>query len=196
MAKQAKVCTGSAWADLASATTDLTPYSTTAQMNTAITAGVGLVPILTQTIGSAVSSVVVNNAFSANFNAYKIIISDGLSSAGASLAFKLGSSTSTYNYVYFGVNNSGTADIGRVTSASSFADIGNTNTNFISTNLDIINPFLAKYTLINSSVIGGLASAFNLFGSHQTATSYTDFTLTPSTGTLTGGTIRVYGYKN
>ena len=36
MAKQAKVWTGSAWADLASATTDLTPYSTTAQMNTAI----------------------------------------------------------------------------------------------------------------------------------------------------------------
>jgi hypothetical protein len=31
-------------------------------------------------------------------------------------------------------------------------------------------------------------------GLHKTATSYTDFTITPTTGTLTGGTIYVYGY--
>jgi hypothetical protein len=33
-------------------------------------------------------------------------------------------------------------------------------------------------------------------GEHRVATSYDSFTLIPGSGTLTGGTIRVYGYRN
>jgi hypothetical protein len=32
-------------------------------------------------------------------------------------------------------------------------------------------------------------------GLHQVATSYSAFTITPTSGTLTGGTITVYGYR-
>jgi hypothetical protein len=36
----------------------------------------------------------------------------------------------------------------------------------------------------------------NTGGFLNNTTSYTAFTFTPSSGTLTGGTIRVYGYRN
>jgi hypothetical protein len=39
-----------------------------------------------------------------------------------------------------------------------------------------------------------LGAGASLLGYLDNTTSYTDFTLTPSSGTLTGGTIRVYGY--
>jgi hypothetical protein len=33
-------------------------------------------------------------------------------------------------------------------------------------------------------------------GMLNNTTSYTAFTITPSSGTMTGGTVRVYGYAN
>ena len=60
-------------------------------------------------------------------------------------------------------------------------------------NMELVNPFLAKYTFIssaNASInIGGSGA-----GTHKVAASYTDFTLAVSAGTITGGTISVYGY--
>jgi hypothetical protein len=155
----------------------------------------GLVLVSSSIIGTAVSSVVVSNAFSATYDNYKIIVSGGVASTSTSLRLQLGASTSTYNYIYFGVNNSGTADIGRVTSASSFAESGGLNTNYITANLDLINPFLTKYTQLIASVANSGPNGFNSFGFHGTETSYTGFTLTTATGTMTGGTIKVYGYK-
>ena len=155
----------------------------------------GLVLLASQTIGTAVSSVTVSNVFSSAYDAYKIIISGGSGSNSTSIRLQLGASTSTYNYIYFGVNNSGTADIGRVASASSFAESGGCNANYISTNLDLINPFLTKYTQLIANIANSGPNGFNSFGFHGTASSYTDFTLTPAAGTLTGGTIKVYGYK-
>jgi hypothetical protein len=154
----------------------------------------GLVLITSQTIGTAVSSVTVSNVFSSVYDAYKIIISGGVGSTNASISLRLGASTSTYNYIYFGVNNSGTSDIGRATSASSFAESGACNTSIISLNVDLVNPFLAKYTQITSPYLGAGTNGLIQIGWHGTASSYTDFTLTPG-GTLTGGTIKVYGYK-
>ena len=196
LAKKARVYDGTAWQELASAQTDLTAYSTTTQMNTAITAGVGLVPILTQTIGTAVSSVTVNNAFSTTYDAYKIVISGGVASTDVDLSFKLGASTANYSYIYTGVNSVGAALTARATSGASFNPAGSGSTDTLNVNLDIVNPFLAKYTLINCFYASHNTTGFIMLGSHKVATSYTDFTLTPSSGTLTGGTIRVYGYKN
>ena len=64
--------------------------------------------------------------------------------------------------------------------------------------MDVINPFLTKYTQMISTNVYDVAS--NRFGTtvckQNGNTSVTGFVLTPSTGTLTGGTIRVYGYLN
>ena len=195
MAKKSRVWDGTAWQELASAQTDLTAYSTTAQMNTAITAGVGLVPILTQTIGTAVSSVVVSNAFSATYDAYKIFIIGGAhSGSGEDFYLKLGASTTGYYGVRWGYRTS--AATGNFVDANNGARFhcGTVTPNYISMNCELLNPFLTKYTLLQggyvySDLYGSIA------GEHRVATSYTDFTLTPNSGTITGGTIYVYGFK-
>jgi hypothetical protein len=195
LAKKSRVWDGTAWQELASAQTDLTAYSTTAQMNTAISAGVGLVPILTQTIGTAVSSVVVNNVFSADYDAYKIVISGGVASTATFIETTLTGSTASYAWTF--VNNawgSGNLTANQSTSYSSwlYSAVGTTDTLYM--NAEIVNPFLAKYTIINSSTASN-TNGGRFTGIHQLATSYTGFTVTPWTGTLTGGTIKVYGYK-
>jgi hypothetical protein len=61
-------------------------------------------------------------------------------------------------------------------------------------NVDVHNPFLARYTLVNSSNLSYLNFG-NYNGYLANTTSYTAFTLTPAGATLTGGTISVYGYR-
>jgi hypothetical protein len=60
-----------------------------------------------------------------------------------------------------------------------------------------MSPFLTKFTSFASDgiqfITGGEYAKQG--GWHNSATSFTDFTLTPNTGTITGGTISVYGYK-
>ena len=53
MAKKARVWTGTEFVELASAQTDLTAYSTTAQMNTAIAAKTGMTLLSTTTLSGA-----------------------------------------------------------------------------------------------------------------------------------------------
>lgn len=159
-------------------------------------ANAGLVYVTSATIGTAVSSVTVSSAFNASYDAYKIVIAGGTSSADAALAIKLGASTTGYYmakpfYVYatnaaFPVQDNNAASW----TQSGFAISGQG----LSMNADIQNPFLAKYTYIQCSIIAAtLGGPGN--GYHGVATSYSAFTITPSTGTLTGGTITVYGYR-
>ncbi len=150
----------------------------------------------TQVIGSAVSSVNVTSAFSTTYDAYKIVISGGVASTVVNLGLKLGASAASYSYITTGVNSAGSAATSRVTSGASFALAGSGNADTLNLNLDIVNPFLAKYSLVNTSFADDNTTGYVMLGTHKVATSYTDFTLTPSSGTLTGGTIRVYGYKN
>ena len=189
MAKRARVWTGTQFVELASAQTDLTAYSTTAQMNTAITAGVGLVPILTQTIGTAVSSVVVNNVFSATYDAYKIVIAGtGTASADCDLRTTLGASATGYYLGGFSSN---------INTNAAFWTGGRAGTTGQAFNMELLNPFLAIRTTCtanytNFNVAGQYGATAGL---HDVSTSFSSFTITPSTGTLTGGTIYVYGYK-
>jgi hypothetical protein len=195
LAKKSRVWDGTAWQELASAQTDLTAYSTTAQMNTAITAGVGLVPILTQTIGTAVSSVTVTNAFSATYDAYKIIVTGGASSTENTITMILGATTANYFWFSQGLQYSGGGASNVTGSGSSWGTIGIGQTIGIHIDMDIASPFLAKKTSMRAARIGSNDGG-NTMGYLNNSTSYTDFTITTSGGTLTGGTIRVYGYKN
>ena len=194
LAKKSRVWDGTAWQELASAQTDLTAYSTTAQMNTAITAGVGLVPILTQTIGTAVSSVVVSNAFSATYDNYRIIINGGVGSATAVLSLKLGASATGYYGGFAGVAYVGGASNAQYSNSTAFGSAGYGTVNYLQSLVELQSPFLTKYTMMQALTVDPVQSLLGT-GYHAVATSYTDFTITPSTGTLTGGTIYVYGYK-
>jgi hypothetical protein len=68
-----------------------------------------------------------------------------------------------------------------------------------SSTFDKYNPNLAKYTYFSGALGYNTTngnSRSGLTGVLKDTTQYTAFTLTPSAGTLTGGTIRVYGYRN
>ena len=157
----------------------------------------GLVLVKTQTIGSAVATVTVSDAFSATYDAYKITVTGGASSAAdTELEIQLGASTTAYDYsvIYTGYNNT-VAAVGGANQAR-WRYLGNgSGSNGLSLNIDLINPFLAKFTTYSSSIPNqGYAGTNN--GRHAVATSYTSFILQPNSGTLTGGEIRVYGYAN
>jgi hypothetical protein len=81
-------------------------------------------------------------------------------------------------------------------SSSWRAGCGSTKT--LTMNLDIVAPFLSTETNFSGQyqfvTTTGLIQ--NVAGFLDNTTSYTAFTLTPNAGTLTGGEIRVYGYKN
>lgn len=176
-------------------TSTLMVYSGSAWIN-AITSGLNL--ITAQTIGSAVGSVTVSNVFSATYDAYKIVVSGGVGSADDKLGLQLGASTTGYYAGVGTVNYTGaTASNASDDNASSWTRAGRQSTVGIALNVDLTNPFLATRTIIFGQYIAlAAAGAGYNSGYHNVATSYTGFTLTPASGTLTGGTIRVYGYAN
>jgi hypothetical protein len=159
-------------------------------------ANAGLVFVKQQTVGSAVSSVTVSDAFNSTYDAYKIVMAGGSSSADCNLQLKLGASTTGYY--------SAGAIIVYSTAASFFACDNNATSwtqagysiasNGYGGSIELVNPFLAKYTYIQN-LVAGVTAGGQRTGVHQVATSYDAFTITPDTGTLTGGTITVYGYR-
>jgi len=157
----------------------------------------GLTLIKSQVIGSAVSSVNVTAAFSATYDAYKIIIGgSGVKSASNNITLKLGASTTGYYHTGLLVPYSGsTTAILQQSNGTNFLYAGFGNSSTVIFDCDLINPGTANYT-IYSSKYTAIADATYQDGIHQVATAYTDFTIAPQSGTMTGGTIRVYGYKN
>jgi hypothetical protein len=157
----------------------------------------GMVLVKTQTIGTAVASVAVTDAFSATYENYKIIVNGGAASAGPTLQFILGSTTTGYYWGGAGNTFAGAGAAGNGANSAS-ADMGSAVPNGIFANIEISSPNLANRTVFSGSLIR--ATTTGLFipvgGYVDNATQYTGFTLTPSSGTLTGGTIRVYGYAN
>jgi hypothetical protein len=163
---------------------------------------VGLWLIKTQTVGTAVASVTVTDAFSSTYNNYRIIYTGGAASASCtlSLQFGIGGTMTTTNYYgaaayanlgaaawQLAINNPG----------SQCDNVGNGNTTSAYLMTDVLMPNLAEQTSIFGPYV---LSDFGRFGLHSFAqlstTQFTSFKITPSSGTLTGGTIRVYGYRN
>jgi hypothetical protein len=158
----------------------------------------GLRLVKAQTVGTGVSSVIVTGAFSATYENYKILYTGGTPNTASYLNLQLrtGSTTSTANY-YMGFGGwaySGAAQgaVG-VNNGSSWEYAGYAaNAGYTVFNVDLYQPFTTKYTGFNTSyfipnqnAVGG--------GYHDAATSFDQFVLTYG-GTLTGGTIYVYGY--
>ena len=151
--------------------------------------------IKTQAIGSGVSTVAVTSAFSTTYDSYEIIISGGVCSNDASsLGFQLGATTTGYawimNYALFSATT--TAAASGSANDSKFGFSGSCNTNSLASHIRITDPFASKWTKIAADFAQNDAAG-NMNGFLKNTTSYTDFTLIPAPGTLTGGTIYVYG---
>jgi hypothetical protein len=168
---------------------------TAADTNTYL-ANSGLVFVKSQTIGSGVSSVTVSDAFSATYDNYKIVINGGVTSAQTSISLVLGSSTSTYYGAYIYANfSTGTVSGAAINNQASFIYAAGADVNYINCNIELQNPFVAKFTTIQALSIAYGNNRGTAVGEHETASSFSAFTLAPFTGTMTGGTISVYGYR-
>jgi len=158
----------------------------------------GLTLVKTQVIGTAVSSVNVTSAFSTTYDNYKIVISGGVASGSIAFGLKLGSTaTGYYSGAAYAQYAGGGLGWRNNNNATSWAFISAATASIIPFNCEVINPFLAKSTVINFMYMDAATNGDGGHGSGflNNTTSYTDFTLTPASGTWTGGTIYVYGYQ-
>jgi hypothetical protein len=181
--------------------TGLQTYNGTSWVTWGAAPSGGLTLVKTQTIGTGVSSVEVTGAFSSTYDAYKIIISGGAASGAAELRLTLGATATGYYRALHGNNWGGSAMEVAGGSNQAYAALGAATTNAIHFNAEILDPNLAKVTRYSASVINTITTndlSNNAWASGflNNTTQYTAFTLTTNTGTLTGGTIRVYGYQN
>lgn len=149
------------------------------------------------TIGTGVTSVVVNSAFNTNYDNYRIIVSGGVASATTPLYMTLGSTAAGY---YYGGEYRTYANVSGSISGSNVAFwyAGEGSTNSLVACIDLFSPFLAKRTSMISAFSPTRTDAYwlSMGGYLNDATQYTSFTFTTAGGaTLTGGTIAIYGYR-
>lgn len=157
---------------------------------------VGLWRISETTIGSAVSSVPVTGVFSADFENYIVTVSGGTHSTGTgTLTLQLGASTTGYYSGATIVTYSTGAVTGSAVNNGTAWNVGMGNSAALNAHITIMGPQLAKPTTYHSFDSNGTSQARNWVGYHSVSTAYTGFTLGVGAGTMTGGTITVYGYN-
>jgi hypothetical protein len=167
---------------------------TAAQMTTLQT-NTGLCYVSSTTIGTTVSSVTVSSCFSTTYDNYRIVIGGGVTSTGTNMNFQLtGITGSVYNTAGVFVSFGSATVTGSGGAAATTAIYAPGDANVHAASFDITSPFLAvKKGLISNGVSG---SSMYTFSSYiNSTTSSTGFTISPATGTITGGTIIVYGYR-
>ena len=159
----------------------------------------GLVLISSTTIGTTVASVTVTGAFSATYDNYLIVVTGGATSTDSSLSLTLGATATGYYSSGITVDYTSTTVNGTAaTNAANWLNLVRGSTNGLNGAITLNDPFNAKQTHFGSNGSRGTTTGnFNmLFGYLANSTSYTAFTLTTGTGTITGGTVRLYGYAN
>jgi hypothetical protein len=157
----------------------------------------GLVLVKTQTIGSAVSSVEVTGAFSSTYDNYLISLEGGVASTNVGLRLTLGATATGYYFAGTFVQYTSTTVSGQYGGGTNF-EIGYGSTNALSAEIVLGSPNLAKVTTFRSrGADTGTTGYMNSYsGFLNNSTQYTAFTIATSTGNMTGGVIRVYGYQN
>jgi hypothetical protein len=151
----------------------------------------------TVTIGNAVASVSVT-CFNADFDNYRIIVNGpGSASANGNLIMTLnGGTTAYYGSLIYGLSTGTAPLLAAVDNAANWPYMAYSSTaSGILTTIEIINPYLAEYTVVQATYVntGGHGTFTGIRGAD---TSHTGFTLAPTTGTITGGSIHIYGYNS
>jgi hypothetical protein len=159
----------------------------------------GLQLIKKQTIGTTVSSVAVTDAFSTIYDNYKITVVGGTPSVGQNISLTLGATVTGYynTLIYQNFATPTTVSATGSANTTSFYRCGTTSTtDGILIDVELQNPFATRRTTARGiwQAVSTTGDSGSFTGMLNNQTSYTGFTLTPSTGTWTGGTIYVYGY--
>jgi len=160
--------------------------------------GGGLTFIKAQTIGTAVSTVTVTGAFSTTNDNYLITIIGGSASTNSTdINIKFGSATTGYKFVgYYMVTTSATMNTYANNAAGNIA-CGGGSANGMASNIYVMSPFLSARTAVISQTAMTHSDMYRqeYAGFLDDSTSYTSFIIAAAGTTLTGGTIRVYGYQ-
>lgn len=164
---------------------------TAAQMN-----AVGLWLVKSQVVGNGVTSQAVTNCFTSDFDSYKVIYDGGAASTTCDLTLKLGSSTTGYyGFLQYGAYTANTVYGYGINNAGAFGYFGGGDGNYCWGACELHQPNLAKHTMFTSQSNGSAINFWTCMMRHAVATAYTDLTIAPTSGTITGGTIYVYGYR-
>ena len=156
----------------------------------------GLILVKTQTVGSGVSSVTVTSAFSSTFDNYLIKIDYVDSSTNTTLSLQLDGLTTEYYWNNISMSSASTTVTGGNGANVSSWQIGAFRTTGENSYIvELRNPFLTRRTVMSSDFASS-GLWYTGGGVNTNVSSYTGFVLIPTSGTMTGGTIRVYGYNN
>jgi hypothetical protein len=172
---------------------------TSSDTNTYLANG-GLVYVAQATIGTGVSAVAITNCFSTTYDNYLISIANATCTNDGAVYFKLlsGSTATTsgfYSSTYYfqpgvasGLGNAVFTNTGYCESLSQSTASSLTGT------FNVNSPFIARYSTVTAM---GVANDYGRYvmAVHKANTSYNGFQIEPPGGTLTGGTVTVYGFR-
>ena len=179
-----------------SAPTSVGQVLTSAYVNNNINSG--LVYVSTTSITSSGQNIA--NAFSSTYTNYRIIVNEvATTNQNSIFAFRLGSSTVRTDYKYGGQNiNLGSGVLDKdYNNAATFGFIGYTkgvDNDEASYVFDLLGPQTATRKTWSSSWCNGQFSG-QLSGVDNSNTAQTDINFIVSSGTLTGCTVTIYGYR-
>lgn len=160
---------------------------------------VGLQFISSSTLSG--SSTIISNCFSSSFSVYKIELFGVTLSAGGALQMQLrtGSTTAASDYKterFSAASTTISSDRDAATYAWNFNKDAIDNANGTIT---VYNPFASLATFVHAEMSASSSTtAFlhSISGLHSLATSYQSLVFSPTGGTFTGGTVKIYGATN
>jgi hypothetical protein len=153
--------------------------------------------IKTQTVGTSVTSVTVNDAFSTTYENYLITYTGGSNAANnADIQIKFGAATSNYKFVGIYMATTSSTVNSFATNSSGAITVGGMSGNGAASFIYVMNPYETKRTAVIAHTSTTHSDMFwqDYKGFLDDATSYTSFIIS-SGNAMTGGVIRVYGYQ-
>jgi hypothetical protein len=148
---------------------------------------------------SSSSGFSIDNCFSSSYRRYRIEVYLTAAAGSPTLSMKLrvGGADAATNYNYSVVIDNPPAPASSLTTGQSSFPVGPMSTTGAWITIDLFNPAHAVATGVHTRHVYGAASPAQGWygGTHNTATAYDGFTLTPSASTVTGE-IRVYAFSD
>lgn len=149
-------------------------------------------------IGSGNTSITVT-AFSSAFENYRVLCTNGSCSTQLQIRLQLSGISSNYFGAYNGTSYTASTYYGQNdNNGPHWTWVGTGGTGHMILDADITSPFITSRKFIHaktSYIWAGNAYGFYI-GECTSSASSTGFILTPSTGSFSSGSIRVYGYRN
>ena len=157
---------------------------------------IGMWLVKSQTVGTGVGSVTVTGAFSSDYDNYRVVFANGTSAVNDNaISLQFGAAASHFaNMRYDSYTGSGSGTLFTNAQVSAYVGLSSASTQQ-SYVCDIFAPNLAQFTKWSGMLTSNLYVGYS-GGVYAQTTQLTSFTFIAPAGGFTGGTIKVYGYRN